>query len=257
MRTIIIAAGLGSRLLPLTNDTPKCLLDVGGKNILQRQREAFRLAGIRDIALVKGYKQEKIRLPSLRYYINDDYRNNNILCSLMYAEAEMNEEFIATYSDIIFTDDVVKQLMRESSPIAIVVDVEWKDYYEGRTDHGLEQAENVVISEDQNVFKIGKHINEADCAAGHQLGEFIGMFKCTKEGAKIFREYFHRAKKEFFGKPFMRASVFNKAYVSDFIQYLVDNNIKIKCVVIRKGWYEIDTIQDLERVKNLLKTHHA
>lgn len=94
MKVIIIAAGLGSRLNPLTNDKPKCLLKIKGKSILERQLEALRECGINNISVVRGYKGKMINFPGIKYYENTDYESNNILNSLFYAEKEMDEEFI-------------------------------------------------------------------------------------------------------------------------------------------------------------------
>ena len=76
MKAIIIAAGMGSRLNPLTNDKPKCMLELNGKTLLQHQIRALREAGIDRVALVKGYKKEAIGYPDLVYYFNDNYQNN-------------------------------------------------------------------------------------------------------------------------------------------------------------------------------------
>ncbi|MQY54066.1 MAG: NTP transferase domain-containing protein, partial [Methanosarcinales archaeon] len=224
MKAIIIAAGMGIRLNPLTNDNPKCMLEIKGKTILQHQLEVFHANGITDISVIKGYKKEAINYPSLKYYINDNYRNNNILNSLFYAEKEMDDEFIASYSDILFGADVVRSAIESRGDIAIVVDVDWKGYYEGRTEHPINEAENVIFDADNNVVEIGKIVNKEEDIKG----EFIGMLKCTKKGAEIFKEYFHKAINEFYGKPFIRAKTFDAAYLTDFIQYLVNNGIHKK-----------------------------
>jgi choline kinase len=249
MKAIVIAAGMGIRLNPMTNDKPKCMLEIKGKTILQHQLDAFHANGITDISVIKGYKKEVINYPGLKYFINDNYRNNNILNSLFYAEAEMDNEFIASYSDILFGADVVRRLMESEEDIAIVVDIDWKGYYEGRTEHPINEAENVIFDADNNVEEIGKIVSNKRAVDG----EFIGMLKCTKKGAKIFKEYFHKAKSEFFGKTFIRAKTFDIAYLTDFIQYLVNKDIKVKCVMIERGWIEIDTVQDFERASEFLE----
>lgn len=86
MKSIIIAAGMGNRLRPLTNNLPKCMLKFKGKTLLQRQLEVFRSCKIENIVLIKGYKKEKIDYPGIKYYINDNYQNNNILNSLFYTD---------------------------------------------------------------------------------------------------------------------------------------------------------------------------
>ena len=168
---------------------------------------------------------------------------------MFYAEKEMDNEFIASYSDIIFDDEVVRRLKENDGDIVIVVDIDWKGYYEGRTKHPVEEAEKVVFDEDKNAVEIGKIVSNERAVDG----EFIGMIKCTKRGAEIFKEYFHKAKKEFYGKPFIRAKTFDQAYLTDFIQYLVNNNVKVKCMPIERGWIEIDTLQDFERAPKFLR----
>jgi choline kinase len=247
MKAIIIAAGPGSRLNPLTDDKPKCMLELKGKTLLQHQIDALRGAGIDRIALIKGYKKEMINCPDLVYYVNDNYQNNNILHSLFYAEEEMNDEFIAAYSDIFYTKDIVKRLLDSKEDISIVVDIDWRGYYEGRTDHPIEEAENVIFDANNNLVNIGKILPDKETVHG----EFIGMMKCSKKGALVFRKYFHRLKQIYSGKPFQRASVFEKAYLTDIFQDMADYGVKINCVIIEKGWAEIDTIQDYERLKDI------
>jgi len=246
MKAIIIAAGVGSRLNPLTNDKPKCMLEFNGKTLLQHQIEALRGAGIDRIVVIKGYKKEVINYPDLIYYINDNYQNNNILHSLFYAEKEMDDEFIAAYSDIYYDKNIVERLLDNKEDISIVVDIDWRGYYEGRTEHPIEEAENVIFDANNDVVKIGKILPDKDAVHG----EFIGMMKCSKKGALIFKRYFNRLKYLYTGKPFQRAPVFEKAYLTDIFQDMVNYGVKINCVIIEKGWAEIDTVQDFRRLNN-------
>ena len=79
---IIIAAGLGSRLKKYTNDLPKCMLDFGGKTLLQRQIEAYESCGLNKISVIRGFKKEKINYPEIDYFENKNFKDNNILNSL-------------------------------------------------------------------------------------------------------------------------------------------------------------------------------
>ncbi len=246
MKAIIIAAGMGLRLNPLTDDKPKCMLEFNGKTLLRYQIDALEGAGIDRIAVIKGYKKNVINYPGLIYYVNNNYQNNNILHSLFCAEEEMNDEFIAAYSDIYYDKNIVKRLLDSKKDISIVVDIDWRGYYEGRTNHPIEEAENVVFDANNNVVRIGKILPNKDAVHG----EFIGMMKCSKRGALVFRRYFNRLKQIYSGKPFQRASVFEKAYLTDIFQDMVDYGVKINCVIIEKGWAEIDTPQDFERLNN-------
>ena len=156
MKAIIIAAGIGSRLSPFTDDLPKCMLQFGGKTLLQRQLEVFKTYSIKNIVLIKGYKKEKIDYPGIKYYINDSYLNNNILNSLFYAEKEIKGEVIISYSDILFKKQVVEKLLTSKKDISIVVDIDWKENYKGHKYHPTEEAEKVVLGNSNNVLEIGK-----------------------------------------------------------------------------------------------------
>lgn len=139
MKAIIIAAGQGSRLMPITDDKPKCMLQVGGKTIMQRQLAVLRQCGINDIVVVRGYKKEMFAYPNIRYYENTDYENNNILRSLFYAESEMDDEFIFSYSDIIFERGILEKLLQSKADISLVIDVAWISHYEHRYQHPAEE----------------------------------------------------------------------------------------------------------------------
>ena len=242
-RVLIIAAGTGSRMKSYTTDKPKCLLDFGGKTLLQRQLRAYRACGAKDIALVRGYKKDKIKYKGIRYHENPNYQNNNILNSIFCADEEIVGHVIVAYSDILFEDHVVRRLLESEHDISIVVDIDWKGAYVGRRQHPIDEAENVIFDANNNVVKIGKILTDR-----HDVhGEFIGMMKLTPRGAEIFKRHFHRAKALYWGKPFQRAETFEKAYLTDMIQEMADLGVPVHCVIIERGWKEIDTVEDYEK----------
>ena len=243
MKAIIIAAGMGERLKPYTDGLPKCMLKFGGKTLLQHQLDVFKACKVKNVVMIKGYEKEKINYPGIKYYTNDNYQNNNILNSLFYAEKEIEGEVIIAYSDILFEKQVVERLLESKKDISIVVDIDWKGYYEGRKDHPIEEAENVIFDAENNVMEIGKILTKK-----HDVhGEFIGMMKLTSKGSDILEKHFNRSKKLFWGKPFQRAQTFEKAYLTDMIQEMVDLGVPIHCVIIERGWQEIDTVQDYKK----------
>jgi len=241
-KAIIIAAGLGSRLGKLTEELPKCMLQVNGKSILQRQLDAYGANGIKDISVVRGYHSDKINLPNLKYFENEEFRNNNILNSLFCAEQEINGNVIISYSDIIFAPHVVERLLESTADISIVVDVDWKSSYAHRSEHPVEEAENVIFDANQCVQDIGKIFT----GPGDVHGEFIGMIKLTPRGAEIFKKHFERSKKLFWDKAYQRAETFQKAYITDFLKDMTELGVPIHSVIIEQGWLEIDTHQDLK-----------
>ena len=242
-KAIIIAAGLGSRLKGYTESLPKCMLKFGDKTLLQRQLDAYRASGVDDISVVRGYKKEKIDYEGLRYFENPDYESNNILNSLFYAEEALNGHVIAAYSDILFEAAVVRRVLQSEADISIVVDIDWHGYYVSRKDHPIEEAENVIFDANNQVVNIGKMLMEKDDV----FGEFIGMMKFSPRGAETFKRHFHRAKALFWDRPFQHAATFQKAYITDMIQDMVDLGVPVHCVIIERGWKEIDTVEDYEK----------
>ena len=162
---------------------------------------------------------------------------------IFFAEKIINGNIIIAYSDILFESNVVKRLLESDHDISVVVDIDWQGYYVGRKDHPISEAENVIFDSNNQVLKIGKIGTQKE----EVHGEFIGMIKLSNRGTQIFKENFHRVKKIYWNKPFQRASVFQKAYLTDMIQELVDIGVKIHCVIIERGWKEIDTVEDYQK----------
>ncbi|MDP2729882.1 MAG: phosphocholine cytidylyltransferase family protein [Dehalococcoidales bacterium] len=243
MKAIIVAAGSGNRLRPVTNEKPKCLLEIGSQTILERAIRALRENGIEHIVVVKGYHSDLINYPNITYYQNSNFMHNNILCSLFCAEDEMNDDFIFSYSDIIYSKEIVEKLVRSEADIALVTDVNWVEHYRERNQHPISQAELVRVK-DGRVVKIGKGVISAEEA----YGEFIGLAKFTKSGAETMRTAYHRVEKEHPTAPFHNAASLAKAYMTDMIQELIDNGSVVQSVDIEGGWMEIDTPQDLAEV---------
>ena len=242
-KALVVAAGLGSRLKDHTENLPKCMLDFGGKTLLERQIQAYKNCGIENITVIRGYKKNKINYKNLNYIDNKDFENNNILNSIFYGEEVINGNIVIAYSDILFESSVVKRLLESDHDISVVVDIEWRGYYVDRKDHPLSEAENVIFNSNNEVVKIGKIATEKE----EVHGEFIGMMKLNNRGAEIFKQNFHRVKKLYWNKPFQRAKIFQKAYLTDMIQELADIGVKVHCVIIERGWKEIDTVEDYQK----------
>ncbi len=250
MKAIIIAAGPSTRLRPFTEYKPKCLLEIEGKTILDRTLDIFYSCGINNIVIIRGYQKETIDLPNIRYYDNDDFYNNNILESLFYAESEMDDEFIFTYSDILFSKEVVQKLSDSPHDFSLVIDTDWRERYEGRTKHPTDEAELALVI-DGRVTHLSKFFNP-DIA----YGEFIGLGKISKKGAEIFTRNYNRAKNnktcKFAGR-FHDSTTFEKAYLTDMFEEIICRGYPIYSVDIQGRWVELDTDQDYEFAKKLIK----
>ena len=249
MKSIILAAGPSSRLRPLTLETPKTLLEISGKTILQRIMDAQRACGIEEFAIVRGFKKELINLPNVTYYDNDNFWETNILYSLMLAEDFMDEGFIVSYCDILYTSDVVQKLLDSPHDISLVIDTAWRERYEGRTDHPTDEAEIAVV-ENGLVKHLSKFYNPEIA-----YGESIGLKKFSAKGAGILKRNYHRLKNNkwtrYTGR-FHDATKLEYAYLTDMILELLMRGYPIHSVDIQNNWVEMDTMQDFEYAKKMI-----
>lgn len=242
MRAIVIGAGRGRRLMPTTADTPKCYAEVGGKRILDWTLGALRENGIRDICFIGGYQIDKVRAdyPELDFRHNADWQNNNILASLFYADDLMDEPFLCSYSDILFTPQVVERALVQSHDAALVVDTDWQRRYVDRTEHPPDDAEKVEVANGA-VKRVAR-----DIANEVAHGEYIGLGVFSAQGARRLREHYRRRRAEFAGKPFGGAATFEKAYLIQLFQDMIETGQRFAHVDTPGGYIEIDTQQDFD-----------
>src|SRR5262249_42109545 len=132
MRAVILAAGFDHRLMPLVSDRPKAMLEVRGKPILERQIDALQQCGVRQIAVVRGYKKEQITLPNVRYYDNEAFEESGELESLVRASAELSGPVVVLYGDILFDRYILERLLQSADDITLVCDRSWPDTRAGR-----------------------------------------------------------------------------------------------------------------------------
>ncbi|MEQ1859018.1 MAG: phosphocholine cytidylyltransferase family protein [Chthoniobacteraceae bacterium] len=242
MRAIIIAAGRGRRLMPTTADSPKCYAEIQGRPMLGWALKAFADAGVTDICFIGGYQIDKVRAdyPHFTFRHNAGWEQNNILLSLMHAEDLMADGFVCCYSDILFTGDVVRGVLDHPADIALSVDTRWLDRYVHRTQHPPDDAEKVIVSNGR-VTRIHRGITPDEA-----YGEYTGIARFTPAGAAALREHFHRAQKQYAGKPFREAAVFEKAYLIHLFQEMLEAGVAMSHADTPGRYMEVDTQEDFE-----------
>lgn len=245
MKAIIIGAGRGKRLMPLTDGLPKCMLKLGDKRVLDWILDSLSGSGIRDVVFIGGYEIRKVRdrYPHLRFCHNTDWPNNNILTSLFCAQGEMDRPFVASYSDIVYRGDVVATLMQSEADICLAVDTDWRRRYVGRVLHPESEAEKVTVENDR-VVRVGKHLDPDEA-----WGEFIGLAKFSERGAAVIRTVYNETVDRYQDRPFHQATSIQKAYLTDMIQELIDRGYAVHKTEIKGGWMELDTDEDLRKAK--------
>jgi len=244
MKAIIIGAGRGSRLGHLTEEIPKTLVPVLGRPMLDHILEALASAGFahKDIVFVCGYRAEVIRAryPDLTYVENASWESNNILLSLMCARKHMSEGFVASYADIVYKPQIARNITDDLHDIALGCDIDWLRRYTRRSDHPETDAEK-MMSAAGRVLRLSRKI-----ASDQATGEFIGVMKVAQPAVPAFLESFDQAARTYAGQIFREGRTFEKAYLLDYLQHLVELGRVMFAVQTRGGYMEIDTLQDRE-----------
>ncbi|MGI8965159.1 MAG: NTP transferase domain-containing protein, partial [Limisphaerales bacterium] len=206
---------------------------------------AFAANCITDICFIGGYQIEKVRrdYPQFIFRHNSNWENNNILGSLMHAEDLMNEPFVCCYSDILFTAEVIQELLANPADISLAVDTRWLERYTDRSNHPPDDAEKIT-AHNGHVTCIDRGIEPSAA-----YGEFTGIAKFSANGAALLKQHFHRCRELYAGKPFRDAPSFEKAYLILLLQEMIEAGVKITHTDTHGNYMEVDTQEDFELAK--------
>jgi choline kinase len=236
MKGVILAAGVASRLRPLSNNTPKCLLHVGQKSILERTIDNLVDNGIDEVIIGTGYKEEMIRdfikvsYPSLmvQYVYNELYETTNNIYSLWLTRKHLlDSDMVLMDSDIIFDKQIINLLLNAGKDNCIAV----------KSDHDLAEEEmKVFLSKDFKVEKISKEIDPKQAA-----GESMGIAKFSSSFVQLLFEIID--------KNFLKKGRVNDFYEAAF-QEAIDAGQEIFSIDVEKyQCIEIDTIEDIKEAE--------
>ena len=242
MRPVIIGAGRGSRLAHLTDEIPKTLVPVMGRPMLDWVLDALLEAGFsrKDVVFVCGYQADTIRAryPEFTFVENPEWERNNILLSLLYAREHLARGFVASYADIVYRGKIVRDLVAAPQSIVVGCDTDWRRRYVDRSQHPETDAEK-LRAEGARVVELSRKISPEKAQ-----GEFIGVAKFSKEGAASFLDAFDAAKAQFAGKLFREGRTFEKAYLIDLLQWMIERGGELYRADTFGGYMEIDTLED-------------
>lgn len=240
MRAIIIGAGRGHRLKPLTDDSHKTLTEIKGKRIIDWILSALYKGGVDDIVYIEGFNAQVIRkeFPDFTYVTNENWQSNNIMESLMHAEPFMDVPFISTYCDILYTPAIVEKLRQSPADIALGVDTDWVEHYRYRTQHPPKDAEKLTV-QDGLVQRVNRGLDPSIC-----YGEFIGVAKFSIAGAQLLRSHYHRCRERYAGGPFRESPVFEKSMLIHLLDEMLEQGVSMANVDTPGDYREIDTHED-------------
>lgn len=251
MKAIILAAGKGTRLGKYTKDMPKCMLEFNGKTLIEGQVETLKACGTNDIVIVKGYMPEKINIEEVKYYVNEDYENTNMVETLMSAEEEMDDEILVCYGDILYEKRVIEKILESKVDIGVTVDGDYWRYWKARLDNPEEDTESLVIDKGGKIIELG----DTNCSLGKAKFRYVGLIKFSKKGVEALKKVYHENREKYFDKdePWLRSKSFKKAYMTCMLQALINAGYRVDPIIIKHGWLEFDTNEDYENYAKWLK----
>lgn len=243
MKAIILAAGQGTRLKKYTQDLPKGMLSFQGKTIIERQIALYRRCGIEDITVVRGFAGEKIAYEGVKYYTNEDFANTNMVESLLAAKAEFTDDVILSYSDILFSEDMLRTMIESPGDFLVAVDKDWKEYWQARYGRADFDTESLSIGENNRITALGLENPPLETIDAR----YVGLLKFSRRGLGVIEQVMEKAHTLDENQPWQQSGKpVRKAYMTDLLQALIEENEPVMAVAFHHGWIEFDTNEDYE-----------
>ncbi len=241
---IILAAGRGARLSPLTDHTPKALVPVGQRPLLEWTLDHAARLGIDRVVIVAGYRAEQFMAYDADVIINKHYASTNMVETLFCAQSRFEQDCIVSYGDIVFNHEVLETLLSRSEPVSVVIDTQWRDYWRQRFDNPLDDAETLKLDQTGNITEIG----QAPIAYEDIAAQYIGLMRFQGDGVQSLEQGHKQAQDDDHnqGTCFNSGRTLAQLYLTDLLQGMIDHGVTIKAVPIAGGWLEIDTVADYQ-----------
>ena len=230
MKAIILAAGRGTRLYPITLNKPKGLLEIGDETILDRLIYQFKESGVSDILIVVGYQKESLINhfgDSVRYSYYEDFSKTNNLHTLWSVRDELNDDVIITFADLVVHQSIIDKLVKSNNDITMAID----------TSQVLDGTMRVAIN-NTNIKNITTTtVDEAD-------GNFIGISKISQSGCVLLLDEMSKI-----------VDGHHEDYYTIAIDQLARRGVTVGyCDVKKYIWREIDTKEEYDELVNIYNT---
>ncbi|MGM0607779.1 MAG: sugar phosphate nucleotidyltransferase [Candidatus Muiribacteriota bacterium] len=236
MKAVILNSGLGKRMGKLTEDKPKCLVNIKDKEtILLRQIKMLENAGIKDFLITTGPFEEKIKKHlkefnniNIEYVNNPDYENTNYIYSILLAKEKIKQDILLLHGDLVFEQKVLKQLLSSEKKNAVLVD---------KDNLNLPQKDFKAEIKNNRILKIGIDLLGKDCFF------MIPFYKLSKEFIKEWIKEMENFEKN------------NnlKVYAENALNEILENLELLPEFYENKLCMEVDDIEDLNRLKNYIE----
>jgi len=235
---LLLAASRGIEFGDLTKDKPKCMLDMQGKPLLGRIAEGYNNLGIKDIAVVRGYKKEAVNLPNLHYIDNDEYDSSGELVSLYKGLKDGSKDdraLIIGYGDVLFKKYILQMLLESEADFTVVVDADWRDRtYRVRPDYAICSLPNSkqAFYEEIDLKQLGGQLPEAEIC-----GVWTGLLKVSRQGQLKLQETLKTLLED--------EQMQRSGRMPNLLEALIAGGNSVQVIYINGHWLDVDEIGDM------------
>ena len=247
MRAILLAAGQGTRLRPLTDERPKALVEVGGQAMLARARESLAAAGVADLTVVTGYRADRIRELGYDTRQNEEFATTNMVWSLFCADdvleacAAEGRDLLIIYGDVLFHPDLVRALSAAPATPATVVNTSFRELWERRMDDPLCDLETLRIDAEGRILELGeKPSGFEDIEA-----QYTGLIRVGARDIARVREIWS-------DRRLTEPEAARSLYMTRFLTHLFQRGLDLWSVPFAGGWMEVDAPEDIPVAEAML-----
>lgn len=222
----------------LTDERPKCLVELRDKALLDWQLDSLRAAGISEIAIVTGYKRELLVGRGLVEFYNPRWAQTNMVSSLTCAESWLNAgPCIVSYSDIFYEPAAIQSLMMCPASLAVTYDPNWLELWTRRFGNPLLDAETFRLTPEHTLTEIG---NKPQSVTEVQ-GQYMGLLLFTPAGwGELVRI-----------RSTLSSEQRDKMHMTGTLQKIIESQrIAIAAVPYAGEWGEVDSVDDLASYQN-------
>ena len=243
MRLLLLAAGKSSRIYNKIKKN-KCLININQKSLIRNIVDSAYKNKIEKIDIITGFKPNNIKkdlknYKKIRFINNSKYSSTDMVYSALLGLKKTKIDTIISYTDIIYTDKIFKILSSNSKKFITIPYIKnWKQVWKKRKKDIFDDAETFKVDSNSNLKEIGNKINKKNLKSIN--GQFMGIiFIPSSLIQKTINKY--------------KAYKNKKLQFTGFINMLVKDKVRVKCLEYNDFWYEIDDIEDFKNYKKIKK----
>jgi len=236
-RAVVLAASRGDGLDELTADRPKCMIPIAGQPAIEKMLLSLRAEGIRDIAIVRGYRPEALAPAGVTFFENPRWQETGELASLAAARSDLKGEVVIAYGDVVFKRYILHELLNSDALVTVVVDGSRSFVESGRKVDRVKATGPAPSRYDESEFDLLRMSHELPDDEAH--GQWIGIARARGQGTELLLDCLGELLAERGGDRLEMSALFNR---------LVEKQPGVvRVLYVQSDWIDINSLADVAR----------